>query len=81
MDTNELTRKANEMQEEPQTQAQDVKEQFREASENWRRRATQAIRNASVTADQYVRDYAWTSVALAAVLGCVVGFFLGRSRD
>ncbi len=81
MDTNELTRKANEMQEQLEDQTQQVKEQVREASENWRRRATEAVRNASVATDQYVHDYAWTSVAMAAVLGCVVGFFLGRSRD
>jgi ElaB/YqjD/DUF883 family membrane-anchored ribosome-binding protein len=30
---------------------------------------------------EYVHENAWTSVALAAVVGCVVGFFLGRSRD
>lgn len=81
MDTNELTRKANEMHEDLQSQAQDVQEQLREAGEHWRRRATQAIRDASVTADQYVHENAWTTVAMAAVLGCVVGFFLGRSRD
>lgn len=44
-------------------------------------RATEGARNAMQTTHEYVHENAWTSVACAAVLGCLIGFILGRSRD
>jgi ElaB/YqjD/DUF883 family membrane-anchored ribosome-binding protein len=44
-------------------------------------RATEKARNACKATDEYVHDNVWTSIALGAVVGCVVGFFLGRGRD
>jgi ElaB/YqjD/DUF883 family membrane-anchored ribosome-binding protein len=43
-------------------------------------KATDSARNACRATDEYVHDNVWTSVAIAAVVGCVLGFFLGR-RD
>jgi ElaB/YqjD/DUF883 family membrane-anchored ribosome-binding protein len=34
---------------------------------------------AASSTDQYVREYAWSSVALAALLGVVVGLVIRRS--
>jgi len=31
--------------------------------------------------DDYVHENTWTSVALAAVVGCLIGFLMARSRD
>jgi ElaB/YqjD/DUF883 family membrane-anchored ribosome-binding protein len=49
--------------------------------QDFQKRATKSARNACQATDEYVHENAWTSVAFAAVLGCVLGFFLGRSRD
>lgn len=52
-----------------------------EKLQDYHQRAREAARNAYEATDEYVHENAWTSVALAAVVGCVVGFFLGRGRD
>jgi ElaB/YqjD/DUF883 family membrane-anchored ribosome-binding protein len=52
-----------------------------EKIQDYQRKATEATRNACKVTDEYVHDNVWTSVAVAAVVGCVVGFFLGRGRD
>jgi ElaB/YqjD/DUF883 family membrane-anchored ribosome-binding protein len=44
------------------------------------KRATDAAKNVGQVTDDYVRDNTWTSIACAALLGCVVGFLLAR-RD
>jgi len=52
-----------------------------EKLQDFQKRATKSARKACEATDEYVHENAWTSVALAAVAGCVIGFFLGRSRD
>ena len=49
--------------------------------QEWQKRAGETARNVAGATDQYVRDNTWTSIAFAAVIGCVVGFFLGRRGD
>lgn len=61
----------------PLMKTSDVKERLQDFQE----RATETARNVCDATDEYVHENAWTSVALAAVAGCVIGFFLGRSRD
>jgi ElaB/YqjD/DUF883 family membrane-anchored ribosome-binding protein len=56
----------------------------REISEklgDWQKRASEAARNVGETTDRYVHENTWTSVACAALVGCIVGFLLGRGRD
>lgn len=52
-----------------------------ERLQDFQQKATESARNACRATDEYVHDNVWTSVAIAAVAGCVVGFFLGRGRD
>jgi hypothetical protein len=52
-----------------------------ERLQDYQKKATEAARNACNVTDEYVHDNVWTSVAVAALVGCVVGFFLGRGRD
>ena len=49
--------------------------------QDFQKRATETAQNVCQATDEYVHENAWTSVAFAAVAGCVVGFFLGRGRD
>jgi len=49
--------------------------------QDWQRRATDVARNFGETTDQYVRDNTWTSLACAAVIGCVIGYLLAGDRD
>ena len=49
--------------------------------QDFQKRASETARNACQTTDEYVHDNVWTSVAFAAVLGCVLGFILSRGRD
>ena len=39
-----------------------------------------ATRNMSEATDHYVHENVWSSIAVAAVFGCIVGYLLGR-RD
>jgi ElaB/YqjD/DUF883 family membrane-anchored ribosome-binding protein len=52
-----------------------------ERLQDFRQKATETARNACDATNEYVHDNVWTSVAIAAVVGCVFGFFLGRGRD
>ncbi len=49
--------------------------------QDFQKRAGETARNVCQATDSYVHENAWQSVAFAAMLGCVLGFILGRSRD
>ena len=57
--------------------AQDIKE----ATQEWTEKAKGTARDAGAAADLYLREYAWTTVALVAVAAAALGFWVGRSRD
>jgi ElaB/YqjD/DUF883 family membrane-anchored ribosome-binding protein len=52
-----------------------------ERLQDFQERAAKTARNVRDVTDEYVHENAWTSVAIAALAGCVIGFFLGRNRD
>ena len=43
-------------------------------------RLGEKARDVSRVTDRYVHENAWTTVAVAAVIGCLIGYFL-RPRD
>lgn len=49
--------------------------------QDWQKKAAETARNVGKVTDDYVHENTWSSIALAAVVGCVVGFLLGRDRD
>ena len=49
---------------------------MRELQQRWGEKA----RDVSRVTDDYVHENAWTTVAIAAVIGCLIGYFL-RPRD
>lgn len=54
-----------------------VSEKFQE----WQKRATHGARKVGTTTDQYVREKTWSTIALAAIVGCVLGYLLVGSRE
>jgi ElaB/YqjD/DUF883 family membrane-anchored ribosome-binding protein len=59
----------------------DLQEQAEEKAQKWAQRARESSRKAALLTDQYVHENAWTSVAIAVVLGCAIGLLIGRGRD
>ena len=49
--------------------------------QDWQKKAKETARTMGEATDEYVHENAWTSIALAAVVGCIVGFLISRSRD
>jgi ElaB/YqjD/DUF883 family membrane-anchored ribosome-binding protein len=49
--------------------------------QDWQKKAGETARSVSKVTDEYVHENTWSSIALAAVMGCVVGFLLGHRRD
>lgn len=45
------------------------------------KRATETAKNLSETTDKYVRENTWSSVGLAALVGCVIGYLLANRGD
>jgi ElaB/YqjD/DUF883 family membrane-anchored ribosome-binding protein len=48
--------------------------------QDWKEQATETARNFGEATDDYIRDNTWTSLAIAASIGCLLGFLLA-SRD
>ena len=40
--------------------------------------AVEKAKNVSVATDEYVHDNPWQTIAIAAVVGCIIGFLLRR---
>jgi ElaB/YqjD/DUF883 family membrane-anchored ribosome-binding protein len=73
MNTTDIKDKAEDLK----NQAQD----WKETAQVWHQAAMDRARDAAQATDDYVRDNVWTTVALAVLAGCALGFMLGRSRD
>jgi ElaB/YqjD/DUF883 family membrane-anchored ribosome-binding protein len=49
--------------------------------QDWQQRASETARDMGQRTDQYVRENTWTTIAIAAVVGCVLGFLLANRND
>jgi len=49
--------------------------------QDWQKQVGETAKTVSKATDEYVHENAWSSLAFAAVLGCVVGYLLGARRD
>lgn len=49
--------------------------------QDWQKRASETAKNWGKVSHRYVRENTWTTLALAAVLGCVIGYLLSADRD
>jgi len=62
----------------------DITDKTREIADkfqDFQRKATETARNVTEATDQYIRDNTWTSIACAALLGCIIGYLLSGRRD
>lgn len=75
METNEARDQLNEVG----AAAQNLGESAKRTLSNVSNRLLERSKAAASTTDTYVREYAWSSVALAALLGVVVGLMIRRS--
>ncbi len=56
--------------------------EVRDQVQDWQRRASEKARDVGQRTDQYVRENTWTTIGIAAVVGCIIGFLLAnRSED
>jgi ElaB/YqjD/DUF883 family membrane-anchored ribosome-binding protein len=49
--------------------------------QDWQKKAADKARGVGTATDRCVRQNTWTSIAFAAVLGCIVGYFLANRSD
>jgi hypothetical protein len=54
---------------------------FTNRVQDWQKRAADTARNVGQNTDRCVRENTWTTLALAALVGCVVGYLLAPERD
>jgi ElaB/YqjD/DUF883 family membrane-anchored ribosome-binding protein len=73
MNTNDIKDKTEDLAEQAQ--------EWKEAAQEWKQSAMEGARNAAQSTDQYVRENVWTTMAVVVLVGCALGFLLGRSRD
>jgi len=73
MNTSDIKEKTDELADQARS--------WKESAQEWRQTARETARNAAQATDEYVRENVWSTVALAVLAGCALGFLLGRSRD
>jgi ElaB/YqjD/DUF883 family membrane-anchored ribosome-binding protein len=49
--------------------------------QDWQKKVGETARTVGQATDEYVHDNTWTSLACAAVFGCLLGYLLGSRRD
>ena len=77
MNTNELKEQA----EQATDRAKETAENIREKAQSIAATAKQKVYKAGTAADFYVREYAWTTMALVALTAGLVGYALGRRQS
>ena len=57
------------------------KAEFTNRVQAWQKRASETARNLGQTTDHYVRENTWSTLAVAVILGCIVGYLVSGSRS
>jgi ElaB/YqjD/DUF883 family membrane-anchored ribosome-binding protein len=74
MKTEQYTEK---MQEYTKPLMSKVSDRFSDVQE----RVGETARNLGQTTDEYVHSHPWQTVAIVAIVACLIGFLSGRGRD
>jgi ElaB/YqjD/DUF883 family membrane-anchored ribosome-binding protein len=73
MNTTDIKDRTDELEEQARS--------WKETAQEWQQAALESARTTAQATDNYVRENVWSSIALAVLAGCALGFLLGRSRD
>jgi ElaB/YqjD/DUF883 family membrane-anchored ribosome-binding protein len=73
MNTTDIKDRTDELEEQARS--------WKETAQEWHQAALESARTTAQATDNYVRENVWSSIALAVLAGCALGFLLGRSRD
>jgi ElaB/YqjD/DUF883 family membrane-anchored ribosome-binding protein len=49
--------------------------------QDWQRRAAERAKDMGQATDQYVRENTWTTIAITALVGCVIGYLIANQGD
>ena len=49
--------------------------------QDWQKRATETAKNMGQQTHRYVHENAWSTLIIAALVGCMVGYLLAPDRD
>lgn len=49
--------------------------------QDWQKKVGESARNVGEATHHYVHENTWSSIAIAAVFGCLIGYLLGNRRD
>lgn len=56
-------------------------QQITDRLQDWQKTIGDKAKNVGEVTDRYVHENTWSSIAFAAIMGCVIGFLLGNRRD
>lgn len=54
---------------------------LKDKAQDWQKKACDTAKNVGQSTDTFVRENTWSTLAIAAVLGCLVGYLLTAGRD
>lgn len=77
MKTSDITETVENLQD----KAKDFQDQATEEANRWKDCALETAKTATQATDRFVQDNVWTTVAIAALAGCAIGFLLARDND
>lgn len=77
MNTSEMTDTVENLQD----QAKHLRDRATEEANRWKERAVDSAKHASEATDRFVHENVWTTITIAALAGCAVGFLLARGHD
>jgi len=49
--------------------------------QDWQKKVSSKAKDMGNATDDYVHENTWSSIAFAAVIGCVVGFLMGNRQQ
>jgi ElaB/YqjD/DUF883 family membrane-anchored ribosome-binding protein len=72
---------ANELSQQAAESAQETAQNVKEGAQAFTERARSKVREVGLATDLYVREYAWTTLAVVAITAGLLGFLLGRRQS
>ncbi len=81
MNENEMIEQGRKTAEAATETAREMTEKAQGAAREWAGRARDKARDVSVATDSYVRENAWASVGIVALVAAAIGYLIGRKVE